>query len=95
MLPKNTTDIRQMAKVKYLPFSSQTHLLTLKFTVHIFMKLRNPTHIAKIKALKEEMENLNRQSRFCLSRFSFRVFLTQAHIWKVHLFRTGLIQEIS
>lgn len=52
MLPKNTTDIRQMAEVRHLPFLLQNHSVTLKFTVHIFMKLTDPTHIAKIKVSK-------------------------------------------
>lgn len=51
MLPKNATDIRQ-AKVRHLSFPLQSHPTTLKFTVHIFRKLRNPTHIAKIRVSK-------------------------------------------
>lgn len=50
MLPKNATDIRQ-AKVRHL-FLSSAEPTTLKFTVHIFRKLRNPTHIAKIRVSK-------------------------------------------
>lgn len=50
MLPKNTADIRQMAKVRHLPFLLQNH--PLNFTVHIFMKLRDPAQIAKIKFSK-------------------------------------------
>lgn len=41
-----------MAKVRHRPFPLQNHSVTLKFTVHIFMKLADPTHTAKIKPSK-------------------------------------------
>jgi len=58
MLPKNTADIRQMAKVRHLPFLLQKH--PLNFTVHIFMKLRDPTQLAKIKLSRRRNREYHR-----------------------------------
>lgn len=61
MPPKNATDIRQMAKVRHLPFPLQNHPETVEFT---FLTLTDPAHLAKY--LKEEMEDLIRQQGFLL-----------------------------
>lgn len=61
ILPKNATDIKQMAKVRHLPFPLQNHPETVEFT---FLTLIDLAHIAK--SLKEEMENLLRQQGFLL-----------------------------
>lgn len=61
MLPKNATDIRQMAKVRHLPFPLQNHPETVEFT---FLTLTDPARIAKY--LKEGMEHLIRRQGFLL-----------------------------